>query len=85
MIYKSKVFEVADKLQIDQEVALEAYQSFWKFIRETVKELPLKEDLTDKEFNKLQTNFNVPSLGKLNCTLERYKGVKKRFKHLKEL
>ena len=85
MIYKSKVIEIADKLEIDQEVALEAYQSFWKFIREQVKDLPLKEDLSDEEFNKLQTNFNIPSLGKLNCTLEGYKGVKKRFKYLKEL
>ena len=49
-------------------------------IKTTIEALPLKEDLTEEEFSKLRTNFNIPSLGKLSCTLNKYKGTKSRFK-----
>jgi hypothetical protein len=32
----------------------------------------------------LRTNFNIPSLGKLNCTPERFIGVKKRLEYIKK-
>ena len=38
-IYK----EVADKMNIPVEVVEFAYKSYWKFIRKTIQELPLKE------------------------------------------
>ena len=41
--------------------------------------------ITEEEFNELRTCFNVPSLGKLVCTYERYLGMKKRFKYLNSL
>lgn len=67
------------------EVVKEAYESQWSFIRETIKELPLKENLSEEEFKELRTNFNIPSIGKLSCTYDRFLGVKKRFKYLNKL
>lgn len=49
-------------------------------VREHITSLPLKEDLTDEEFLKLQPNVNIPSIGKLSVTLDRYKGMKKQYK-----
>lgn len=63
--------EVANKLGFPKEVIKLAYLSYWKFIRSTIKDLPLKEDLSKEEFSLLRTNFNIPSLGKLNCTYDR--------------
>lgn len=54
-----------------------AYKSYWKFIKKTIEELPLKEDLSEEEFAKLKTNFSIPSLGKLSCTYDRYCKIKK--------
>ena len=68
-----------------QEVVKEAYESYWKFIREHIKALPLKEDLSKEEFDKLRTNFNIPSLGKIHCTYDRMLGVKKRLLYLQKL
>lgn len=85
MNYKPIFERVAKDLDIPEKVVAFAYRSFWKFIRETIKELPLKEDLTEEEFLKLRTNFNIPSLGKLVCTYDRYIGMKKRYKYLKSL
>lgn len=62
---------VAVKLNLPIKVVELAYLSYWRFIRTTIKDLPLKDNLSEEEFSKLRTNFNIPSLGKLNCTYDR--------------
>lgn len=71
------VKKVAAKLGLSEQVVGKTYKAFWLFIRETISKLPLKEDLTEEDFKKLRTNFNLPSLGKLTCNYERYERVKK--------
>lgn len=71
---------IAIELGLPPDVVEEAYNAYWKFIRTKIEELPLKEDLGEEEFNALRTNFNIPNLGKLSCTYERYK-VKKETKY----
>lgn len=85
MIYSEAINQVSIELGIPPEVVKLAYESYWKFIRETIKSLPLMEDLSEEEFSRLRTNFNIPSIGKLNCTFNRYSNIKKRYKYLKQL
>lgn len=85
MTYEQILKKVSDELQLPLGVVKKAYESYWLFIRENIKVLPLKEDLSEEEFKELRTNFNVPSLGKLTCTYERMLGVRKRFKYIKKL
>lgn len=67
-------------LNLPVDVVVKTYKAYWLFIRQTIESFPLKEDLSEAEFNKLRTNFNIPNLGKLVCTYDRYIGVKKRQK-----
>ena len=83
MSLKEAKREISDKLEIPFEVVNRAYDSFWEFIRNKIQQLPLKEDLTEEEFSKLRTNFNVPSLGKLNCTYNRMVAIKAKYKEFK--
>lgn len=85
MIYSEAIQHVSNELGLSSEVVSIAYELHWKFIRETIKALPLKEDLSEEEFSRLRTNFNIPSLGKLACTYKRYIGMKKQYKIFKEL
>lgn len=85
MIYSEAIKQVSIELGLPPQVVKEAYESFWTFIRNNIKALPLKEDLSKEEFDKLRTNFNVPSLGKLSCTYDRFIGIKKRLKFLNKL
>lgn len=85
MNYKEALDQVANKLNIPVEVVREAYESYWGYIRCTISELPLKEDLSEDEFNKLRVNFNIPSIGKLACPYDRYKAIKDRYKYVKKL
>jgi hypothetical protein len=41
--------------------------------------------LSDEEFMKLQPNVNIPSIGKLYITLDRYKRMKKSYKIIEEI
>ena len=81
MKYQEILNQVSKEVGLPYEVVKEAYESFWRFIRGTIQSLPLKEDLTEDEFNKYRTNFNIPSLGKLHCTYDRLSRLKKRYKH----
>lgn len=85
MIYSEAIKQVSIELGLPPKVVKEAYESYWTFIRNNIKALPLKEDLSKEEFDKLRTNFNVPSIGKLSCTYDRMIGVKKRFEHIRKL
>ena len=78
---KEIIQTVSKKLDIPYEVVNKAYSSYWEFVKETIKRLPLKEELTEEQFSQLRTNFNVPSLGKLNCTYERMLGIKQKYKY----
>lgn len=85
MSYKDIIKKVSKDNNIPVEIVDKAYKSFWLYIRNSVQKLPLKDDLTEQEFLLLKPNFNIPSLGKLTCTYQRYKGVKERFKYIKEI
>ena len=85
MNYPDIIGKVSQEMDIPLEVIDTAYKSYWKFIKQTIQSLPLKDDISEEEFAKLRTNFNIPSLGKLTCTFDRMMGVKKRFKYIKRL
>ena len=80
---KEIILDVSRNLDISPDVIEKVYKAYWSFIKETIQTLPLKDNLSEEEFSTLKTNFNVPSLGKLTCTLDKYNRVKKRFKLIK--
>lgn len=79
MTYKEIISRVSKETGLPIKIVDRVYMSYWKAIREHVENLPLKEELTDEEFIKLQPNINIPSIGKLNVTLERYRKMKEMF------
>ena len=80
---KEIILDVSRNLDISPDVVEKVYKAYWSFIKDTIQALPLKDNLSEEEFSTLKTNFNVPSLGKLACTLDKYNRVKKRFKLIK--
>ena len=85
MNYSDIIKKVSEELNLPNDVVDRTYKSYWLFIKQHVQSLPLKENITEEEFNKLRTNINIPSLGKLCVTWDRLVGCKKRFKIIKEL
>lgn len=85
MTYTEIVKRVSQDTGISPEIIDRTYKSYWLYIRNSVQDLPLKEDISEAEFLNLRPNFNIPSLGKLTCTFDRYRGVKKKFQHIKKI
>ena len=79
MKYSDIISKVSEELNIPRELVENTYKAYWNFIRVTIEELPLKTELTQLEYGNLRTNINIPSLGKLNCTYNRYIGIRNRF------
>ena len=79
MKYRDIISKVSEDLNLPRELVENAYKAYWIFIRDTIEELPLKTELTQDEYVNLRTNINIPSLGKLHCTYNRYIGIRNRF------
>lgn len=79
---KNKIFkEVADSLGYDEEVVKDVFMKTFEFIKMKIEELPLKTEMTEDEFNKLKTSFNLPKLGKFGCDYKTYNKLIKRHKN----
>lgn len=84
MTYSDIITKVSEETGLDYTIVDSTYRNYWKIIREMIISLPLKEDLSDEDFNDLKCSFNIPSLGKLAVTKERYINVKKKLKFNRE-
>ena len=57
MTYLEALTQVSEELGLPVEVVKKTYESYWEFIRETIQSLPLKDDLSEEEFNKLRDDY----------------------------
>lgn len=73
------------ELGIPSELVEKVYRAYWLAIKQAVQALPLKEDLTEEDFSELRASINIPSLGKMFVTFDRYQGVKRRFQYLSQI
>ena len=83
MTYDEIVAKVAESTGLTPRFVDKVYKGYWKAIRSHITSLPLKEDLTDEQFLALQPNVNIPSIGKLYVSLDRYKKLKYIFNNRK--
>ena len=85
MEYEDIVSRVADSMGLNKKLVDRTYRAYWKAVKEYITTLPLKQDLSDEEFLRLRPNVNIPSIGKLYVTLDRYKTIKKKHFEIEEL
>ena len=79
MKYSDIISKVSKELNVPRELVENTYKAYWNFIRVTIEKLPLKTKLTQLEYMNLRTSINIPSLGKLYVTWNRYIGIRNRF------
>lgn len=84
---KNKIFKrVSQETLIPEEVIALCYKKEWEFIRNTIKDLPLKdENLKEDSFKELRTNFNLPGLGKLYTTYDKVSRLRRKIEILNKL
>lgn len=80
MVLEEAIKQVAEELNIDEYVVRRVYYSVFEFIKDTVAEIPLKEEFLSKEdFEKLKRVFYIPGLGKIVIPYRTYKAVWKAY------
>ena len=84
-VFERIVAETAEELSLPKKLVDRAYRAYWRAVREHISTLPLKDDLSNEDFSKLQPNVNIPSIGKLYVTVDKYRWFKDRFEQLKQL
>lgn len=75
--------QASRKLSVDQKLVELVYRSYWKFIKERISNLNLRE-MTKEEFDSTDTNFNIPFIGKLYVEyyrIEKYQNHKKKLEN----
>lgn len=82
MNYNEIITKVSQETNLPGKVVDKVFKAYWLFIRASLQALPLKDNLSEEDFLKLKTNFNIPSLGKLSCTYEDYLRQKKKHEHI---
>lgn len=85
MVNKDILGKVAEDVGLPVDVVRKVYKAYWRFIKDSIEALPLRDNLSEEEFNKLKTNINVPSLGKFTCTFDRYQRVNKRYEYIRKV
>lgn len=69
--------KLAESLGLSEQAVRNAYKAYWKFIREKITSLNLKKNISEDDYSKLKTSFNLPSLGKLSCPYDRWERIRK--------
>ena len=72
MTFKQIIKQVAKELNLPEDLVRNTYKSYWKVIKQII------------ERNNIKSNdnlifINVPSIGKLNCTYDKYLKTINRF------
>ena len=83
--YKRIFREVSEETGIPVEDVSVAYRYFWKFFKRKVSELPMKEEMDEETYRNLRTSCNIPQIGKLNCTWDRFQKIHNSSKNIKEI
>ena len=76
MTFKQIIKQVAKELKLPEDLVRNTYKSYWKVIKQIIERNNIKSNdnliFTSDEFNNNVININVPSIGKLNCTYDKY-------------
>lgn len=76
---------IAEELSLPVEAVHKTYHAYWAYIRNVVSSLPFKEGISDSDYDTYRTSVNIPSVGKLFCTLDRYHKIKDRYKLIQKI
>ena len=83
MTFKQIIKQVAKELDLPEDLVRNTYKSYWKVIKQIIERNNIKSNdnliFTSDEFNNNVININVPSIGKLNCTYDKYLKTINRF------
>lgn len=74
------ILETSKELDIPDDVVEIAYREYWNWVKNTLENIPVNEEMSEDEFKQMQTSINIPSLGKFYAKYSRAQFLIKKFK-----
>jgi hypothetical protein len=81
---KKLIHSLGLEFGLQDDIIQKIVQSPFKFTRETISNLDVKDNMTEEEFNELKTNFIYMHIGKLYTNFNVYNKIKKQKINLTE-
>ena len=75
--------QVARELGISSTLAHLIYKSYWKFVRDSIKDIDI-DNMAKEDFSSITTNFTIPYIGKLYTSFDKVEKYRKKVKYLEE-
>lgn len=75
--------QVARELGISPTLAHLIYKSYWKFVRDSIKDIDI-DNMAKEDFSSITTNFTIPYIGKLYTSFDKVEKYRKKVKYLEE-
>ncbi len=72
---------IARELDLPPSLVTRYYRAYWLYIKSSIEEFELKQDMSEDAYNKMRVNFNLPNLGRLACSFKRQQLLRNRFKN----
>lgn len=74
---KRLIHSIGLEFNLQDDIIQKIVQSPYKFTRETISNLDVKDEMTEEEFNELKTNFIYMHIGKLYTNFKVCEKIKK--------
>ena len=81
--YNKAVKNAAQVLGLDEKTVNKVYRAYCRTIIDNLSKLQF-DNITEEEFNNLQTSVNLPSIGKIYCTWKEYQNELKRKEYVQK-
>lgn len=79
----SVIQKTSRNLCLDKKIVEQIYRSYWNFIRNKIEELSLN-NITEEELVSIESNFNLPYIGKLYVDYEKIEKYKRKLKYIQD-
>jgi hypothetical protein len=81
---KKLIHSIGLEFNLQDDIVKKIVQAQFKFTRETISNLDVKDNMTEEEFKELKTNFIYTHIGKLYTNFMVYEKIKKQKSNLIE-
>lgn len=75
---------VSKEIDIPDDVVEIAYREYWNWVKDTLESVPVTQEMSEEEFNKMQSSINIPSLGKFYTSYSRAQYLNNKYKEYEE-
>lgn len=85
MINKDLIKKVSSDLNVEYDVVEDVYNKYFSFIKINIEKNNIINIDTEEDLLKIKTNFNLPTLGKIGCSMKKIRAQKNKYNKIQNI